>query len=306
MRIAIMGVGGVGGPFGAALANAGHDVTFVARGEHLRAIQQDGLQVVGTRTIGLDPGRATDQPASVAPVDVVLFTVKLWDVEDAGAAIRPMLKAGTAVIALQNGVEAEERLAQVIGPEHAMGGVAEISAYIEAPGRIRLLSDYVRLRFGELDGDITRRGEAFLDACTGAGIEAYFMEDIEKALWEKFTMLAPVSGLTSVTRGTFGEIRSDPDVRQILIAAIDEAIAVGKAKGVNLDPDNRESTLSLVDALPAGGRASMAVDLEAGNRLELPWLSGAVARLGGNLGVPTPVHRFIYAALKFHQDGRHG
>lgn len=301
-----MGVGGVGGPFGAALANAGHDVTFVARGEHLRAIQQDGLQVVGTRTIGLDPGQATDQPASVAPVDVVLFTVKLWDVEDAGAAIRPMLKAGTAVIALQNGVEAEERLAQVIGPEHVMGGVAEISAYIEAPGRIRLLSDYVRLRFGELDGDITPRGEAFLDACTGAGIEAYFMEDIEKALWEKFTMLAPVSGLTSVTRGTFEEIRSDPDVRQILIASIDEAIAVGKAKGVNLDPDSRESTLSLVDALPAGGRASMAVDLEAGNRLELPWLSGAVARLGGDLGVPTPVHGFIYAALKFHQDGRHG
>lgn len=303
MRMAIMGVGGVGGPFGAALADAGHDVTFVARGEHLRAIQQRGLQIVGTRNISLAPGHATDRPASVAPVDVILFTVKLWDVEDAGAAIRPLLKADTAVVALQNGVEAEERLAQVIGPEHVMGAVAEISAYIEAPGRIRLLSDYARLRFGELCGGVTSRGEALLDVCTEAGIEAYFMEDIEKALWEKFIMLAPVSGLTSVTRANFGDIRSDPDVRPFLLAAIDEVVAVGKAKGVNLDPNSKDSTLTLVDALPASGRASMAVDLEAGNRLELPWLSGAVARLGRELGVPTPVHDFIYAALKFHQDG---
>jgi len=303
MRIAIMGVGGVGGPFGAALAAAGHDVTFIARGEHLEAIQRDGLHVVGTRTISVDPARATDDPASVEPVDVVLFTVKLWDVEQAGAAIRPLLRPDTAVIALQNGVDAEERLSGVLGSGHVMGGVAEISATIEAPGRIRLFSDYARLKFGELDASDSARGQAFLNACRDADIEAYFMDDIQKALWEKFIMLAPVSGLTAVTRATFGDIRTDPDIRPHLVAAIEEAVAVGRAKGVNLDADVVDTILSFVDVLPADGTASMAIDLQRGNRLELPWLSGAVARLGRELDVPTPVHSFIYAALKLHQDG---
>lgn len=305
MRIAVMGVGGVGAPFGAALAHAGHDVTFIVRGDHLRAIREGGLRITGTRDLHVNPALATDRPESVEPVDVILFTVKLWAVREAGEAIRPMLKPGTAVIALQNGVDAETDLAEVIGPDHVMGGVAEISAAIESPGEVRVFSDYTRIRFGELNGRSSSRGRAFLEACTHAGIEGFLVDDIEKALWEKFAMLAPVSGLTSVTRGTFEDMRSDPDIRRLLLASIEETIAVGKAKGVSLDPDTGEKILGLIGSLPPAGRASMAIDLEQGNRLELPWLSGAVVRLGRKLGVPVPVHEFMYAALKLHQDGAH-
>jgi 2-dehydropantoate 2-reductase len=304
MRIAVMGVGGVGAPFGAALANDGHDVTFIARGDHLEAIRRNGLRITGTRDLHVDPARATDRPESVEPVDVILFTVKLWAVREAGEAIRPMLKPGTAVIALQNGVDAEAELADVIGFEFVMGGVAEISAVIDSPGQVRVFSEYTRLRFGELNGGESSRGEVFHKACTRAGIEAYLVDDIEKALWEKFAMLAPVSGLTSVTRGTFGDMQSDPDIRRMLLASIEEVIAVGKARGVRLDTDAGEKTLGLADSLPPAGRASMAIDLDQGNRLELPWLSGAVVRLGRELGIPVPTHEFMYAALKLHEGGK--
>ena len=303
MKIAVLGVGGVGGPIGAALAVAGHDVTLIARGAHLDAIRRDGLRIQGARDVHAHPVRATDTPASVGPVDAVLLAVKAWAVEEAGALVRPMLRDGAAVIALQNGVEAEDRLAGVIGAEHVMGGIAEISAAIHAPGVIRQVSDYLRVRFGEIDGSDSARGRALDAAFRAAGIESEFTATIEQTIWNKFLMLAAVSGLTGATRGTFGEVRSDPETRALLRAAVEEAAAVGMAKGVTLAADCVDKTMAWIDTIPAEGRASMAVDLERGNRLELPWLSGAVVRLGRDLGVATPVHGFICAVLKFHQDG---
>ncbi|MDH3701840.1 MAG: 2-dehydropantoate 2-reductase [Alphaproteobacteria bacterium] len=303
MKIAVLGVGGVGGPIGAALAVAGHDVTLIARGAHLDAIRKDGLRIDGAKDVHAHPVRATDTPASVGPVDAVLLAVKAWAVEEAGALILPMLRDGTAVIALQNGVEAEDRLGRLIGPEHVMGGIAEIAAAIHAPSVIRQVSDYTRIRFGEMDGSDSPRGRALDDAFRATGIESEFTRTIERTIWTKFLMLAAVSGLTSATRGTFGAVRSDPDTRALLCAAVAEVAAVGVAKGVALDDDCVDRTMAWIDTLPAQGRASMATDLDRGNRLELPWLSGAVVRLGGDLGVPTPVHGFICAVLKFHQDG---
>ncbi len=304
MRIAVLGVGGVGGGFGAPLADAGYDVSFIARGPHLAAMQQNGLRIVGEREAHLNPVNATDSVDSVGAVDFVLLTVKLWAVRDAAAMLSPLLHSDTAVVTLQNGVDAASMVADVVGATHVMGGVAEISAAIEEPGVIRLNSPYIRIRFGELSGSVSARGQAFEAACSAAGIETKLSTEIEKDLWEKFMLLVPISGLTSVTRSTFGAICQDPETRVLIEDCLREVIAVAKAKGVAVDADSFEKTMTLVDATPPQGRASMAVDLEQGNRLELPWLSGAVVRMGREVGVPTPVNSFINASLKFHQDGR--
>jgi 2-dehydropantoate 2-reductase len=300
----VFGVGGVGGGFGAPLADAGYDVSFIARGPHLAAMQQNGLRIVGQREIHLNSVNATDNVGSVGAVDFVLLTVKLWAVRDAAATLSPLLHRDTVVVTLQNGVDAASMVADVVGATHVMGGVAEISAAIEEPGVIRVNSPYTRIRFGELSGEKSARGEAFEAACSAAGIETKLSTEIEKDLWEKFMLLVPISGLTSVTRSTFGAICQDLDTRALIEDCLREVIAVAKAKGVAVDADSFEKTMSLVDATPPQGRASMAVDLELGNRLELPWLSGAVVRMGREVGVPTPVNSFINAALKFHQDGR--
>jgi 2-dehydropantoate 2-reductase len=306
MRFAVIGVGGVGGPFGAALAKAGYDVAFVARGAHLAAIREKGLRIVGSKDVHVDPARATDDTASVGAVDVVLFTVKAFGLDAAAKALPPLLKPGTAVVALQNGVDAEERLGRLIGADYVMGGVAEISAAIQEPGVIRQVSDYARIRFGEMDGRSSARGEAMLAALHKAGLDATFTDDIQRVLWTKFVMLAATSGLTSAARATFGALRGDPDTRALMEAGVAEAVAVGRAKGTDLGPDAVARTMAWIDTLPAQGRASMAVDLERGNRLELPWLSGTLVRLGKELGVPTPVHAFVCAVLKLHQEGKAG
>ncbi len=306
MRFAIIGTGGVGGPVGMALAEAGHDVTFVARGAHLAAMQANGLRMTGTREVHIDPVQATDDTTTVGPVDAVLFTVKSFGLDAAAEALPPLLKPETPVIALQNGVDAEERLGRIIDPAHVMGGVAEISAAIAEPGVIRRVSEYTRIRFGELDGRTSARGEAVREAFDGTWVEAIFTTEIEKALWNKYVLLAATSGMTAATRGTFGQIRSDPDIRAMLEAAVAEVVAVGRAKGVALAPDAVKATMEWIGKLPEGGRASMAVDLERGNPLELPWLSGTVVRLGKQLGVPTPVHSVICTILKLQQDGKGG
>lgn len=306
MRFAIIGTGGVGGPLGLALAEAGHDVTFVARGPHLEAMRRSGLRMVGTRDVHVDPVQATDDTATVGPVDAVLFTVKSFGLDAAAKALPPLLKPDTPVVALQNGVDAEERIGRIIDPGHVMGGVAEISAAIAEPGVIRRVSEYTRIRFGELDGRMSARGEAVRAAFDGTWVEAILTPDIETAIWNKYVLLAATSGMTAATRGTFGQIRTDPDVRAMLEAAVAEVVAVGRAKGVDLAPDAVEATMEWIGKLPEGGRASMAVDLERGNPMELPWLSGTVVRLGKELGVPTPVHSFICTVLKLHQDGKSG
>ena len=193
-----------------------------------------------------------------------------------------------------------------MGAQHVLGGLAEISAAIAEPGVVRLNSTYARLRFGELDGRNSARGLALEAACNDAELEVEFTADIEKALWQKFMLLVPVSGLTAMTRSTFGHVATDQDTRILLEECLKEVIAVANAKGVPVDADAFERTMAFIDAMPPQAKASMAVDLDLGNRLELPWLNGAVVDMGRKLGIPTPVNFFINAGLKIHQDGQSG
>jgi 2-dehydropantoate 2-reductase len=299
MRIAVVGAGGVGGGFGAALAMAGADVSFVARGAHLAAMRKEGLKVEGGRgETHLVPTRATDDPAEIGTVDVVLFCVKLWDVESAGQAIKPLIGRDTAVIPLQNGIDAAERLVPILGANAVMGGVAQISASIIRPGVIRQVGTFMRLIFGELDGKRSKRGEDFLALCHKAGFDATLSEEITTELWMKFIQLASNASMTAVTRQPLGKLRDDPDLRLIFMAAYQEAIAVGRARGVALPADAIERILQFIANAPPTMKASMALDLERGNRLELPWLGGKVVELGRQLGVPTPTHGMMYALLK--------
>ena len=242
MRIAVVGTGGVGGDFGAALAKAGADVTFIARGAHLAAMKKEGLRVQGGRgETHLVPTRATDNPADIGKVDVVLFCVKLWDVESAGAQIKPLIGPDTAVIPLQNGIDAAERLVPILGGSAVMGGVAQISASIIKPGVILQVGTFMRMIFGEFDGRRSKRGEDFLALCLKAGFDATLSEEITTELWMKFILLSANASITAATRQPIGKLRDDPDLHAVFEAAWQETIAVGRAKGVALPADAVET-----------------------------------------------------------------
>ena len=299
MRIAVIGTGGIGGPFGASLAKGGTDVTFVARGAHLAAMQQNGLKIEGDRGETLiRPAQATDDIASIGPVDYVLFCVKLWDVESAGEHIKPLVGPGTAVIPLQNGIDAADRLLPILGSKAVMGGVAQISASIVAPGVIRQVGTFMRMLFGELDGSRSQRGEAFLALCQKAGFDVVLSDQIVSELWIKFILLATNASVMALARQPIGKLRDDPDMRPQFVAAYNEVIAVGKARGVKLPANTLDMMLAFNAGAPPTMKPSMALDLERGNRIELPWLGGKVVELGRTLGVPTPTHALMYAALK--------
>jgi 2-dehydropantoate 2-reductase len=307
MRIAVVGAGGVGGGFGAALAKAGADVTFIARGAHLAAMKSQGLKVQSSRGgTHLVPTQATDDPAGIGVVDIVLFCVKLWDVESTAEAIKPLVGPGTAVIPLQNGIDAAERLVPILGSRAVMGGVAHISASIIAPGVIQQVGTFMRMIFGELDGKPSKRTEDFLALCQKAGFDATLSDQIVTELWTKFILLATNAGMTAATRRPIGELRDDPDIRPVMIASLREVFEVGRAKGVALPPDAVEKILDFIGHAPPAMKASMALDLDRGNRLELPWLNGKVVELGRQLDVPTPTHSMMYAMLKPYVMGTPG
>jgi 2-dehydropantoate 2-reductase len=304
MRIAIIGAGGVGGYYGARLAAAGFDVTFLARGAHLAAMRADGLHLLSPLgDLHLRRVSATDDAASVGPVDVVFFAVKNYDTERALALVPPLVGADTVVIPFQNGVEAVATLRSGLDPARVAGGTTYISSVIEEPGVIRhTTSD--RLIFGELDGSTSPRLERFRDACVAAGIHPTLSDRIDVEIWTKFCHLSVFSGMTSVTRLPIGPIREDPDLAAMWRAALLESYAVARARGIAMAPDFVESTMAFVQRWPPQMKASMLEDLERGRRLELPWLSGAVVRLGHETGVETPVHRFITTVLGPLVDGR--
>jgi 2-dehydropantoate 2-reductase len=307
MRIAVVGAGGVGGGFGVALAKAGADVTFIARGAHLAAMKRQGLKVLSPRgDIHLVPTQATDSPSEIGKVDFVLFCVKLWDVESAGAHIKPLIGPETAVIPLQNGVDAAERLIPILGANAVMGGVAQISAAITGPGLIQQVGTFMRMVFGELDGKRSARGEQFLAQCQKAGFDATLSDQILTDLWMKFILLAANASAVALARQPIGTLRDDPEIRLVLIAAYREVMEVGRAHGVALPPDAVETVLALTDHLPPPQKPSMALDLERGNRLELPWLGGKVVELGKKVGVATPTHSLMYAMLKPYAMGKPG
>lgn len=302
MRIAMMGSGGVGGYFGGRLAASGCDVTFIARGRHLEAIRERGLHI-DSRDMGdatIDPAQATDDPTEVGEVDYVIVGVKLWDTAAAGQAILPMLGPETAVLSLQNGVDCDDVLAPIVGEQRLIGGVAFIASSVGEPGVIKHIGTMQRVVIGERSGGSSLRVGALHQAMANAGITAEISDDIERTIWEKFVFLIGLSATTTLTRTTLGPIRADPDGRAFLLDAMRETVAVGRAKGVDLPADYADDRLAFADGLPVDMTSSMHHDLENGNPLEVGWLSGAVARFGKALGVPTPVNHTVYAALKAH------
>jgi len=304
MKVAIIGTGGVGGAFGAALAKAGAEVTFVARGAHLAAMRANGLKVKSPRgDMHIQPCKATDNPADIGVVDFVLFCVKLWDVEGAGQQIKSLIGPNTAVIPLQNGIDAAERLIPILGKNAVMGGVAQISAMIEEPGVIAQTGTFMKIVFGELDGRMSERGAAFLEMCQKAGFDVQFTDAIQVALWEKFALLAVNSSVVALMRQPFGKLREDADIMALFSAAFAEVIACGHALGIKLHPEQQARCEKATKNFPPSMMPSMAIDLLRGNRLELPWLGGKVVELGKQLGVPTPSFDVMYAALKLYANG---
>ncbi len=307
MKIAIMGAGGIGAYFGARLAQAGEEVAFIARGAHLDAMRRHGLRIESANgDVHLKAPRVTGDPAEIGPVDMVLFTVKLWDTETAADAVRSLLGPETAVISLQNGIDAEDILAARLGAEHIMGGVAYILAVIDAPGVIRHTGTMARVVFGERGGAASARGAALQSAFARAEVNAEVSDDIDKDIWQKFSVVVPLSGITALTRLTIGPILATPETRDLLRLAVEEVAAVADAKGIALDDGLAARNMAFFAAQPAVFGSSMLHDIQAGRRLELSFLSGAVARLGAELDVPTPVNAFITAALIPHAEGTPG
>jgi 2-dehydropantoate 2-reductase len=305
LKIAVMGSGGVGGFFGARLAQAGADVTFVARGSHLAAMRANGLRIDSkTNATHIQPVKTAEHAAEAGTVDVVMFCVKMADTDSAAQQIKPLVERGATVFTFQNGVESADRVGAIVGPENVVAGTAQIAAVISEPGVIKHTGTMARMVFGEPDGKPSPRTEAFLAACKAAGFDCVLSDDITRAVWMKFAMLAPFSGMTTLTRGSIGPVRTNAQSRRLLEAAVREVVAVGAKLGKHVTPEDAERTLKLIDGMPAEMTASMTHDLLAGKPLELNGLSGAVARLGEANGIPVPTHRFIADALSVHIDGR--
>jgi len=299
MRIAVIGAGGVGGYFGGLLAKAGQDVSFVARGEHLRAMRERGLRVRSMHgDFELPSVRATDRPDELEPADLVLFTVKTYDTDSAAESIRPIVRPGTAVLTFQNGVDNPEQIDRVLGAGTAMGGTVHIETTIAEPGVIAQTSPMRRVVFGELDGRRTERAEQIRDAFDAAGLEPTLSEDIRKALWEKFLFIVGMSGLTTLTRSPAGALLAVPEVSELLSGAFAETAAVAAAEGVGLDPDPVGRMMAFARGLKPAMKSSMLRDLERGRRLEVESINGTIVRLGRAHAIPTPVNACIYACLK--------
>ena len=304
MRIVVMGSGGTGGFFGAKLARAGEDVTFVARGEHLRAIQANGLRVKSA----LEGEFAVRAPAvdrldGLPPADLVLFCVKSFDTEPAAEAVRPVVGPRTGVLSIQNGVDNEDKLAAILGAGHVIAGIAEVFATIEAPGVIShgLLG---RIRFGEMDGKESERVRAFLAACGRASIPAELAADPLRMLWEKYVFLVAQSGMTALTRCPAGVLRALPETRAMYRRLFEELVRLGRAEGVGIDGSLTEGLLGRLDTLGPGAFSSLHFDLVHGKRLEVEALQGHAVRLGERHGIPTPALAALHAALRPFRDGR--
>ena len=304
MKIACMGSGGVGGYFGARLQQGGHDVTFIARGRHLAAMRKDGLTLESTHGNANLKVRAVEQPSEIGgPVDIVMFGVKLWDTEGAAAQIKPIVGPETQVIPFQNGVESIDRLRKFFPEKSVMGGSAYIASRISRPGVIEHIGQMSRLQFGALMPSQRPMAEKFLAACKESRLNAELADDIVRANWEKFVFLVALSSATAASRAPLGVIRADPDLRWMLEQAMRETWTVGRARGVKLADDFIEARMKFAETLPAEMKASMAHDLEAGGKLEAPWLCGAVARMAREAGLDAPVNRAVYAALKPFVNG---
>jgi 2-dehydropantoate 2-reductase len=298
MKILVMGTGGVGGYYGGLLAQQGNEVTFLARGAHLYAIRHEGLKVksvYGDFTVL--PANATDDPANVGAVDLVLFCVKTYNTDEAAEAIGAAVGSQTAVLSLQNGVDAAERIGKVIGMEHVIGGATWLSSAVEAPGVIRQISQFRRIVFGELMGGTSERIQSIFEVLNPTGIVVEISENIQKILWTKFVFISAVSAFGSLTRLPMGDYRSVSETRALLSGIMQEVEALARAQDIILDPDVVQKSLEFMDNAAPHIKPSMQLDVESGRRTELESMVGVIGRKGRELGVPTPVADFVYNTL---------
>lgn len=304
MKIAVIGAGGLGGYFGARLASTGHEVTFVARGDHLNAMRTGGLRVESAKgDLHLKSVHATDDISGIGPVDIVMVAVKLWDTESVAVQLKGLIGPETAVVSFQNGVDKDIILSNALGTKAVIGGICYIAAEIREPGVIRHTGTMQKLVFGELDGSVTKRVEAFHAACEGAGIDAQISNDIRRLTWEKFVFLVGLSGTTTSIRTPIGPIRQNDRTRAFLHDTMREVVAVGRAHDIGLAPDFADDRLAFCDTLPAEMSSSMHGDLKRGNRLELEWLSGAVVRMAAAKDLHAPCNRAILDILTLSSTG---
>ena len=301
-----MGSGGVGGFFGGRLAQAGCDVSFVARGSHLQALRDKGLTIENQAQgdIHLDKVRVTDDPATLGVADIVILSVKLWDTEDAARAIRPIVGPHTGVLSLQNGVVKDDILRRIFDPAQVMGGVCYVATHIARPGVIEQVGAMQRIVVGEYDGRTSDRVRELHAALAKSGVAAELSSDVRRAIWEKYVFLVGLSATTATMRSTIGPIRENPRTRAFLHDIMREVVAVGRAHGVALPEDYADQRLAFADTVPATMTSSMHHDLERGNRLEVAWLSGGVVQLGREAGVPTPCNRAVWDILELYANGR--
>jgi 2-dehydropantoate 2-reductase len=301
MRIAIMGAGATGTYYGARLLKAGYDVTFIARSAHLKALQTQGLTVTGQEEFHLTGIKATSDPKTVGPVDVLLFCTKAYDTDEAARAAMPLIGPATMLLPLQNGVDSFERIGAILGAEHVVGGLCRISVDIPQPGTVRLNSPFKEIILGEMDGSPSARTAAFASVLERAEIPHKLSTNIRLEIWKKFAFITAMSGITGATRSAIGPIREVPETFDLYRQLVAEVVAVGRAEGVNLDLTLPDELMAQARTLAAGLKASLLVDLEKGRRLEVETLQGTVVGLGDQHGIPTPVTRVIYALIKLHQ-----
>jgi 2-dehydropantoate 2-reductase len=307
MKIAAMAAGAVGSYFGGRLAAAGHDVAFIARRANLEALRKNGLKIESLHgDLHLPKVNATDDPRQIGLVDIVLFAVKLWDTETAAELTRPMVGPDTRVITLQNGVDSYERVSAILGKESTVCGTAYIAAVLGAPGVMRHTSKFATMRVGPMDGKPDPKLDAFVAAAKASNIDIQPQDDMNRERWQKFIFLSSMAGVNCMMRAPIGQVLADPDTRVFYRKLMEECVAVGQESGAKVPTSWVDDRMTFSDNAPPGMKASMFHDLEAGNRLELDWLTGKVVSLGHELGVPVPASEAVYAAVKLHRMGRQG
>jgi len=304
MKIGIIGAGGLGGYYGGRLARAGVDVAFVARGEHLAAIHSAGLRLVTPDEDFTVDVEATDDPAEIGTCDAILFCVKSYDTDEAARLLQPLVREGTAVVSLQNGVDNEEKIAARIGEGHVLGGASFILAGIKEPGVVEQTGSLARIVFGELDGARSERAEALLDAFRSAGIDAGITDDIRRILWDKYAFLCALAGLTAVTRLPIDELLRVAETRELFRQIVREVALVALAEGIELGDDIVDEKTAFAEGLEPGGFSSLHHDLVSGRRLELDALHGELVRRASRHEISVPVTAVIYALLRPWQLAR--
>ena len=305
MRIAAMAAGAVGSYFGGRLQAAGHDVAYIARRANLEALKKDGLKIQSVHgDLHLPKVFATPDPKEVGPVDIVLFAVKLWDTETAAELTKPMIGPNTRVITLQNGVDSYERVSAILGKEHVIPGTAYIAAVLGGPGVMLHTSKFAIMRCGRIDGSKDAQLDKFVEAAKAANIDIQPQDDMNRERWQKFIFLSSMAGVNCLTRMEIGKVLGEPHTRAFYKKLMEESFAISQKLGVKVAPNWVEDRMVFSDNAPPGMKASMLHDLEAGNRLELDWLTGKVVELGKQTGVPTPAAEAVYAAVALHKMGK--